>query len=101
MITTPFDKDFIHKWESWIGRRQKTSDLICPVLARRMAATLFFTTPGLGEALSHLWHWMFFQPELPSDQLGRDGHPALEKFLPPSSNRNRMWAAGEFVFFIL
>lgn len=33
-----------------------------------------------------------------ADSLGRDGHPQLGEFLPPTENRNRIWAGGRVEF---
>lgn len=78
----------------WIGNHKTSQDSICEVLVRRMAATLGVASPKAGEPLPALWHWMFFQPELSSDELGEDGHPQLGEFMPPALGRNRMWAGG-------
>lgn len=85
-------------FNQWLGNTQTLTDNICPILVRRMAATLGKTAPQNGEALPHLWQWMFFQAELTDEHLGRDGHPQLGEFLPPAEKRNRMWAGGELEF---
>ena len=82
----------------WIGKREHKIDRVSTLLVRRMAATLGVAAPQAGDALPHLWHWMFFQPELLAADLGRDGHPALGGFMPPADGRNRMWAGGSFEF---
>ena len=82
----------------WIGRQQSSQDDLCEALVRRMAATLGVASPKAGEPLPALWHWMFFQPEYSSDELGEDGHPQLGGFMPPALGRNRMWAGGHLAF---
>ncbi|WP_227430469.1 MaoC family dehydratase N-terminal domain-containing protein [Psychrobacter sp. I-STPA6b] len=82
----------------WVGNTESKQDLICEILVRRMAATLGVPSPKAGEPLPALWHWMFFQPELNAEELGRDGHPQLGGFMPPALGRNRMWAGGSFEF---
>lgn len=77
--------------------QQIKTDWICPILTARMAATLGVEAPKSGNALPHLWHWMFFQPQLPAHELGQDGHPALHD-LPEAMGRQRMWAGGRFEF---
>lgn len=46
-----------------------------------------------------MWHWAFFQDPVTADELGPDGHPALGGFLPPTHNRNRMWAGSRLEFY--
>lgn len=82
----------------WIGNQQSTQDHICEILVRRMAATLGVPSPKASEPLPELWHWMFFQPEHSSDELGDDGHAQLGGFMPPALGRNRMWAGGSLEF---
>lgn len=82
----------------WIGNRQQSQDNISATLVRRMAATLGVASPKAGEPLPALWHWMFFQPELDSSELGVDGHPQVGGFMPPALGRNRMWAGGSLEF---
>lgn len=74
------------------------TDWISSLLVARMAATLGVSAPKEGEDLPHLWHWMFFQPALHANDLGRDGHPNTSNTLPEAAGRNRMWAGGRFVF---
>ncbi len=84
--------------QQWIGKSETRQDEISLILAQRMAATLGLDSPKIDENLPYLWHWMFFQSQLPAKFLGRDGHPALGGFMPPAEGRNRMWAGGEFIF---
>lgn len=82
----------------WMGSQRSSQDIICETLVRRMAATLGVASPKAGEPLPALWHWMFFQPELDSSELGIDGHPQVGGFMPPALGRNRMWAGGHLEF---
>ena len=84
--------------KDWIGNSESKQDIISDIMVRRMAATLGMPSPKAGEPLPALWHWMFFQPELNAEELGRDGHPQLGGFMPPALGRNRMWAGGSFEF---
>ena len=84
--------------KDWIGNTESKQDIISDIMVRRMAATLGVPSPKVGEPLPALWHWMFFQPELNAEELGRDGHPQLGGFMPPALGRNRMWAGGSFEF---
>ncbi|WP_339071465.1 MaoC family dehydratase N-terminal domain-containing protein [Pseudomonas idahonensis] len=83
---------------AWIGRSQRTDDLLSHNLLTRIAATLGEQTPAQGSALPPLWHWCFFQEPQPESALGQDGHPARGGFLPPADGRNRMWAGGRLDF---
>lgn len=91
-------EDKMAKMTDWIGKTETIEDVFDYVLVRRMAATLGTRMPGSNDALPLLWHWMFFQPSIPYNGLGEDGHPARGEFLPPAENRNRMWAGGRLQF---
>jgi 3-methylfumaryl-CoA hydratase len=45
-----------------------------------------------------LWHWIYFWPITPMNALGRDGHLAMGRFLPPIDLPRRMWAGSRFTF---
>lgn len=85
-------------FSAWIGRTEEVRDQLSLNLVNRIAATLSEQVPAFGEALPPLWHWAFFQEPVDEDGLGGDGHPARGGFLPPSDNRNRMWAGGRIDF---
>ncbi|MFK0089611.1 hypothetical protein ACIQUS_20225 [Pseudomonas sp. NPDC090755] len=86
-------------YAQWIGRREHTEERLGSNLVKRIAATLGQATPAPGDALPPLWHWAFFQPAVDQLELGRDGHPLQLPILPPTVNRNRMWAGGRIEFF--
>jgi 3-methylfumaryl-CoA hydratase len=50
--------------------------------------------PSAGQPLPLLWHWLAFLPCARQSELGRDGHPATGRFLPPTQERRRMYAGG-------
>lgn len=85
--------------EQWIGKTEVCEDSIDAKQANLMAATLgrrqVFDD---GDALPALWHWIYFLTALPTQDLGRDGHPKLGGFLPPVKLPRRMWAGGRFDF---
>jgi 3-methylfumaryl-CoA hydratase len=60
----------------------------------RLSSTLNFDwAPKRGESLPLLWHWGHFTPTVPTDSLGRDGHPRpASRFL--EQYPRRMWASG-------
>lgn len=97
--------------QSWLGRTQETSEVVCATLAGRLAATLGRATPQAGDALPPLWHWAYFQDAVPESGLGADGHAArggqpgpvgavagVHDILPPTDGRQRMWAGGDVEF---
>ncbi|MBV7434624.1 MaoC family dehydratase N-terminal domain-containing protein [Cardiobacteriaceae bacterium TAE3-ERU3] len=86
-------------FDAWLGKSRESEDEISRILVRRMQATIGARchTPD-SEHLPMLWQWMFFQPELPAEELGGDGHPKRGDFLPPMDGLIRMWAGGAFEF---
>lgn len=84
----------------WIGKTHVERDVVSSRHARLMAATLGLpqTEFSAGAPLPPLWHWLYFLNGLPSQELGRDGHPARGGFLPPVPLPNRMWAGGTLDF---
>ncbi len=92
--------DTLEHWRRWIGRSQDDTDVIDPLRARAMQATLDDTAQPLkaGDPLPHLWHWLYFWDAAPHATLGPDGHPARGEFLPPVNLPRRMWAGGRIRF---
>ncbi len=80
-----------------IGRTETRQDLVWPLLARGMAATLGVPEPR--RDLPPLWHWTLFQDWVPPEALGADGHPKRGGFLPAAEDLpRRMWAGGRLEF---
>ena len=79
---------------TWIGNSRSDEDVISVRQARLMAATVDYAPEEIrdGKPLPPLWHWIYFLEGLPTDALGRDGHPARGGFLPPVPLSNRMCA---------
>ncbi len=84
--------------EAWVGRSEEVHDYLDHSQLRRIAATLGEAVPAAGEDLPPLWHWAFFQNPLEESCLGEDGHAVQGTFLPPPTNRSRMWAGGRVEF---
>ena len=82
----------------WLGRTERSSDLLSENLLKRVAATLDQDTPCLGAPLPALWHWCFFQDPVGEPSLGADGHPQRGSFLPEADGRNRLWAGSRVEF---
>lgn len=93
------DKDIAHL-RSWIGRSESATEVLSPVPARCLAATLSLP-PQLHaqDALPPLWHWLYFLDTTPSDQLGEDGAPRSQSLMPPVPLEQVMWAGAELEFF--
>jgi 3-methylfumaryl-CoA hydratase len=84
----------------WIGRTERQSDEIASAPQRGLWAVLDRegASPGRGEDIVPLSHWLYFGLPARQDQLGSDGHPARGGFLPPVSLSRRMWARGSLEF---
>ncbi len=87
-------------WRQWIGREQVVEDVMDPARAEALHATLGRpgAPPTAGDPLPPLWHWIYFWSIAPMSALGRDGHHALGRFLPPIDLPRRMWAGSRFTF---
>jgi 3-methylfumaryl-CoA hydratase len=79
----------------WIGRTSETVDQVTPRLAESFRAIFgdWLAPTERGEAPLCL-HWCLSPAIAPMDALGRDGHPAKNRDLPPVPLPRRMWAGG-------
>jgi len=84
----------------WIGRTEQQSDEVTATSVAAMAATLDRDDPMplLGFDVPSLWHWMLFRPAVRQRDLGSDGHPQRDGFMPPVPLPRRMWAGGRLEF---
>lgn len=82
----------------WVGRQEVADDVITPVPAAALAATLDFAPESSGQALLPLRHWLYFLPRHRRSELGPDGHARRGGFLPPVPLPRRMWAGGQLEF---
>ncbi|MEI4234548.1 FAS1-like dehydratase domain-containing protein [Roseovarius sp. D22-M7] len=88
-------------FSGWIGRRETRTGCIHAPQAVQIHATLgdpAAPAPTTGHAMPPLWHWCAFVPTVPTEDLGRDGHPKLGGFLPPVPLQRRMWASADLRF---
>ncbi|MFO7757539.1 MAG: MaoC family dehydratase N-terminal domain-containing protein [Roseovarius sp.] len=88
-------------FSEWIGRREMRTGCIAAAQAAQIHATLGpvdAPPPTTGEVMPPLWHWCAFVPTVPTNELGRDGHPRLGGFLPPVPLQRRMWASADLRF---
>lgn len=82
-----------HDFESFIGMQRNSEAYIDPWNARALGAVLDLEySPGDGEDLPSLWHWLYFLETAPQSKIGEDGHPQKGDFLPPIENPRRMFA---------
>ena len=86
--------------QQWIGRTESRSDVVTAAPIAALAATLDRDDPQPreGDALSPLWHWLYFLPCYRQSELARDGHARRGDFLPPVPLPRRMWAGGRLGF---
>jgi 3-methylfumaryl-CoA hydratase len=84
----------------YIGRRELRSEVLSPVPARLLAATVDWGCEPIesGSVMPPLFHWLHFLPACAQSNLGPDGHPARGEFLPPTPLPRRMWAASSIDF---
>ena len=90
----------MEKLTDWIGRATESACWLDPWRAQAMHATLDAgdASPREGDALPACWHWLYFLEDVPSHELGTDGHPARGGFLPPVPLPRRMWAGSRLEF---
>jgi 3-methylfumaryl-CoA hydratase len=90
----------IDEWRDWIGRTATADDVVTPVPARALAATLDRESEfAPGDPLPPPWHWLYFLSMDSLADAGPDGHPKRGGFLPPVSLPRRMWAGSRMEFF--
>lgn len=96
MSLAPAGSMDVEALRSWIGREERSSDVLTAELVRRFSATLGLPigTPGPGDLAPPLIHFCLAPAVAPTDQLGADGHPHRGGFLPPVPLPRRMWAGG-------
>ncbi|HHG5537204.1 acyl-CoA dehydrogenase [Pseudomonas aeruginosa] len=73
---------------AWIGSTETRTDTLAAAPLALLDATLDRKT----DQLLLPWHWLYFLPNAPTADLGADGHPLRQGFLPPITAPRRMWA---------
>ena len=89
----------IEKLRGWIGRTETANEILSPVPAQSLAATLSLpaqTHPS--GSLPPLWNWIYFPDKTPSERLGPDGSPTGNPLRPPVPLEQVMWAGAELEF---
>jgi 3-methylfumaryl-CoA hydratase len=84
-------------YRSWIGRRTTLHDNVSIDVIARFAAAVDRPMPEDG-FVPAMWHYGLFLNEVPSAQLGPDGHPPRGGFMPPVRLPRRMFAGSEVHF---
>lgn len=101
-MSTDADKPDIDAWRAWIGREDRTYDIVAPMRLAELSATIDREDPfpRVGDVLPPLSHWLFcaFLGLSRTSELGDDGHPRRGGFLPPVDLPRRMWAASDVTF---
>jgi len=91
---SPIDPSALASWRSWIGRQDTCTQLLDVTTLRRFAAAI-----GTNLTVERHWpalgHWAYFQPVLPTQELGPDGHTKRGGFFPPVTLPRRMFASAE------
>lgn len=89
----------IDRLKTWVGNTQRVTDTISLPLVRRIR-DFYSLSPDVaeGDALLELWHWFFFNPSVPPERIGTDGHPEVGDFLPPIALPRRMWGGSRLSF---
>ncbi|PKV98670.1 HTD2 family dehydratase [Nocardia fluminea] len=85
---------------AWQPHLETSTELLDPAPVAALAALLDdgLPTPGPGDPLPPLWHWVALPRWAASGVLGVDGHPRRGSFLPPVDLPRRMFAGGEIRF---
>ncbi len=79
----------------WIGRKSQSEDVITPRLVASFRAIFEPNLAPVGAGSAPLGiHWCLSPAIVPMGGLGQDGHPALNRDLPPVPQPRRMWAGG-------
>lgn len=88
-------------WSNWIGREERTTDLLDTALAKRWLATFDRQEQSVGTMPQGI-HFCLCTPDAKTQALGADGHPARSDdptaILPPIPLPRRMWASSAITF---
>lgn len=91
------DVEFLRRW---VGRTELIEDSATLASLRALAATLDHADPQfrMGAPIPPCWHWLYFLPMTRQSEIGPDGHPLRDGFLPPVALPRRMWAGSRIEF---
>lgn len=82
-----------------VGRSERRVDACSAFQLQAMAATLGVPVPA-GDSIPPLWYWMLFQHWVQPPEIGADGHPRSNGFLPMIPALPRRMAAGNEIEFL-
>ena len=89
-----------HGTPGWGADVEHDLDVVTPRAAAALHGLLDAEgpSPGAGDVLPPLWHWLAFLPITAQRELGSDGHPRVGGFLPSTGLPRRMFAGGTVDF---
>ena len=90
------DSELDH-YRSWIGRRTTVYDSISEEAISRFSAAIDCPMPKDG-LVPPMWHYGLFLNNVPTAQLGPDGHPPRGGSMPPVRLPRRMFAGSDASF---
>lgn len=90
--------DELSNLREWIGRSERTRDIVTPRIVEGLVATLDRRFTNLDTQVPSTIHWCLAPPNVPMSAIGEDGHPERGGFLPPVSLPRRMWAGGSLEY---
>ena len=87
------DEKSLEEARAWIGKSKTLEGIVTPYAASCMAATLDRESFEfkVGDNVPFVWYRLGFSELSPLAACGRDGHPALGEFMPPSPLPRRMY----------
>jgi len=94
------DEKSLDEARAWIGRSKTLEGIVTPYAASCMAATLDRKSFEFqkGDDVPFVWYRLGFPELSPLSACGRDGHPALGEFMPPSPLPRRMYGGTTMTF---
>jgi 3-methylfumaryl-CoA hydratase len=97
---TMIDEKSLEEARAWIGRSKTLEGEVTPYQASCMAATLDWEKYNFdkGDDVPPVWYRLGFPELSPLSACGRDGHPALGEFMPPSPLPRRMYGGTTMTF---
>ena len=84
-------------YRTWIGRRTTLHDDVCRDVIARFAVAIDRPMP-VDDLVPQMWHYGLFLNDVPTAQLGPDGHPPRGGAMPPVHLPRRMFAGSEVTF---
>jgi 3-methylfumaryl-CoA hydratase len=85
--------------QRWIGRGEAAEEVLSPLPARRLAATLDLPAAHWpGAQLPPLWHVLYFLDGTPTEELADDGTARDLPLLPPVEAEQMLWLGADYRF---